>query len=278
MRSLFLILKKYQVLLLFLCLEGISLALVFQHNYYQNAVFYNSANTYVGSVLETSTSIESYFGLAGVNQKLSLENERLHTELEELKQLVFREDKKIQLDSSLIHQYEFTSARVVNNTTHRSKNYITINKGSNDGIRPGMGVIGPGGIIGKVKDCSAHYSIVISLLHTDLIVSAVIQKNNAIGRIQWDGKSYRTAKLLEISNHLNIKKGDTVLTSGYNKTFPPNTMIGTIQNSSTKSQTYYDIDVLLSTSFNQLTYVYIVKNKLEQEQKAIEIDSLTLRP
>ncbi len=278
MRSLFLILKSYQVLLLFLFLEGLSLALVLQNNYYQNAVFYNSANTYVGSVLETSSSVESYFGLASVNKQLSLENQRLHGELEALKQQVFRENKKIRLDSAFLNQYEFAVARVVNNTTHRSKNYITINKGFKDGIRPGMGVIGPSGIIGKVKDCSAHYSSVISLLHTDLIVSAVIQKNDAIGRIQWNGKSYSTAKLLEISNHLNIKKGDTVLTSGYNKTFPPNTMIGTIQKLSTKSQTYYDIDVLLSTSFNQLTYVYVVKNQLEQEQEILETDSLTLRP
>jgi rod shape-determining protein MreC len=278
MRSLFLLFKRFQVLLLFLFLEGVSLALIFQHNHYQNAVFYNSANKYAGSVLNVTSSVEGYFNLNSVNKRLTQENQKLHAEIEQLRQLSYHKNHKVNLDSSLLRQYEFTVARVVNNTTHRSKNYITINKGLKDGLRPGMGVIGPNGIIGKIRHCSKNYSSIISLLHSDLIVSAVIKKNDAIGRIKWEGGSYRTAKLLEISNHLKIVKGDTVLTSGYNKTFPPGTMIGTIQKLTTKSQTYYDIDVLLSTSFNQLTYVYVVTNELQIEQEAIETDSLTLNP
>lgn len=276
MRTLLLIFRRYQVFILFLLLEGINLALIFQHNHYQNAVFYNSATNYVGSTLEFTNAIKAYFSLSTINQNLAHENQQLRTALEQIRQQKYRQNQRIQLDSALTRQYEFVVARVVNNTTHRSNNYITINKGKKDGIEPGMGVIGPLGIVGKVKSCSENYATVISLLHSNLIVSAFIKSNDAIGRVQWDGKNYRTAKLLEISNHLKINVGDTVLTSGFSKVFPPSTMVGTIKKLATKSQTYFDIDVLLSTKFNQLTYVYVVKNQLKIEQETLEADSLNI--
>ncbi len=276
MRTLLLIFRRYQVFILFLFLEGISLSLIFRHNHYQNAVFYNSATSYVGSTLEFTDAIKAYFTLNSVNKRLAHENKQLRTELEQMRQQKYRQNQEVNLDTALLRQYEFVVARVVNNTTHRSNNYITINKGKKDGIEPGMGVIGPQGIVGKVKSCSENYATVISLLHSNLIVSAFIKNNNAIGRVQWDGKNYRTAKLLEISNHLKINVGDTVLTSGFSKVFPPSTMIGTIKKKATKSQTYFDIDVLLSTQFNQLTYVYVVKNQLKQEQETLEADSLNV--
>ncbi len=276
MRTLLLIFRKYQVFILFLLLEGISLSLIFQHNHYQNAVFYNSATIYVGRTLEITNSIKAYFSLNTINQNLAHENQQLRKELAQMRQQKYRQNQSTKLDSALPRQYEFVVARVVNNTTHRSNNYITLNRGRKDGIEPGMGVIGPLGIVGKVKSCTENYATVISLLHSNLIISAFVKSNDAIGRVQWDGKNYRTAKLLEISNHLKVSVGDTVLTSGFGKVFPPSTMVGTIKRLATKSQTYFDIDVLLSTQFNQLTYVYVVKNQLKIEQETLEADSLNV--
>lgn len=272
MQSLLLLIRQYRIFLLFIALEFISIGLIVRHNHYQNAVFFNSASYYVANMLSWKQQVKDYFYLRTRNRELAKQNAQLMDKLSQYQQAVYPHKEPILTkDSLLIKKYAYSFARVVNNSTRNKNNYITIDKGKLDGIQPGMGVISPQGIVGKVRACSEHFSTVVSLLHSNMRVSAEIQKNDQLGSILWDGISPRFAKLLEISIHLDVKPGDTVVTSGYNATFPPQIPIGTIKNAKpAKQETYFDIDVELSTDFNSLRFVYVIQNILETEQDSLE--------
>lgn len=273
MQSLILLIKQYRTFLLFFALECLSLWMLVNNNHYQRATFFSSANRYIGTVLSWSEGVKAYFSLRSQNEELTKENAYLHYLLS-----IERQKRKgtqpTAADSSIFRKYDFTTARVVNNSTRGKNNYITIDKGRLDGIEKDMGVISPMGIVGKVSACSDHFSLVISLLHSQMSVSAQIKKNNELGSVQWNGLSPRYAKLREISSHLNVKKGDTVVTSGYNATFPPKVMVGVIDKVKTRSeQTFYDIDLKLSSSFNNLSHVYVIKNLLKIEQDSLQAET-----
>lgn len=274
MRTLFALINRYKVFLIFLFLEILGFWLVVNHNYYQNAIFFNSANSYVGTLLKVSNNISSYFQLNTVNLELAKENRLLRVELTRIKQ------KKNQLfevkvnDPSFINQYDYILAKVINNSTHRANNYITIDKGKKDGIEPGMAVISPLGIVGKVRKSNGRFTTLVSLLHANMTVSAQVKKNSELGTIKWDGKSPNFAKMLDVPINVKIAIGDTIVTSGYNATFPPKITIGIIKKiKPNPEQTFYDIDVMLTTNFNSLSYVYVVKNILKVEQDSLEMET-----
>ncbi len=273
MQSLFLLIKRFRTPILFLLLEIFCLILVVSRNRYQNTIFYNFSSEYTGKLLGFSNGVWEYFNLQEENKKLAQENAQLRY-LASKKQFPLYGQNKTIRDSSIMNQYQFDVAKVVNNSTHKSNNYITINRGRIHGVKPGMGVISPEGVVGKVKSCSDHYAIVVSLLHSKMRISSEVKKNNSLGYVQWAGGDPSKAKMLDLPRHLDVKKNDTIITSGYNSTFPPGITIGIIKNVGFKSeQTFFDIDVQLSTEFNQLSYVYIIKNRLKLEQEKLEKES-----
>jgi rod shape-determining protein MreC len=137
-----------------------------------------------------------------------------------------------------------------------------------------MGVIAPNGAVGRVKTVSRHYSTVTSLLHSQLLVSAKIKKDNTFGTIKWAGGDYRTALLDYIPLHIKPVKGDTILTSGYNTVFPEGIMIGTISSVAKEAdKSFYTIRVKLAVDFAQLSYVYVVENPRREEQDSLELEA-----
>ena len=179
--------------------------------------------------------------------------------------------KHINNDTILKQQYTFMTSKVINNSTNRRNNYLTLNKGSKQGIKPEMGVICSEGIVGIVKDVSDNYSSVISFLHKDSRFSARIRKSGYIGSMVWNGFDETHGTLNDIAKHVKVSIGDTIVTSSFSTIFPDGVVIGTVaQVSSTGGNNFQDIKVKLSTPFGKLSYVYVISNLFKEEQKALE--------
>lgn len=280
MQQLFLFLYRYRAFLLFIILESVSLWLVVKNNTYQGAVYFNSANYYVAKVLSASNAVTSYLNLKEINADLAVENQRLHHELAQaqlsrpvihmaprgLDSIVYKPD------SAVATRFHFKVAKVINNSVERFENYLTIDKGTLDGIRPGLGVISATGVVGRVKFCSEHFSTITSLLNTDgMMVSSKLKHSNVYGSAKWKGTDPGTINFLWVSRHQSVNPGDTVITSEYNGTFTAGIMIGVVKEARLKpNDDYYDIDVTLSTNFGNLAYVYVIENKLLKEQQTLE--------
>ncbi len=264
MQQILLFLFKIRAFLLFVLLEAIAVWMIASNNTQQGSVFFNSSNRLIGSVLSAQNDIVEYFSLASVNKSLVEKNAELLMELEKFRQPA--DSVFIALDSTLASSFQFKGAKVINNSLKLTQNHLTISKGSNHGIKLGMGVFNEEGVIGRVKSVSKNYSLIISLLHTELLISSKIQSNDVFGSTKWDGKDSKIAKLLYVPRHVVVKAGDKVVTSGYNAVFPEGIPIGTVKDVKPGTETnYLDITIELATDFSRISYVYLVENTQQQE-------------
>lgn len=266
---------EYRAFFTFLVLELVCAWLIVQNNQYQGARYFNSSNRLAANIAGFSNGVREYFSLRTINKELADENAILRTKLEQRNQSFYSLDVREIKDPAIINRYEYVSAKVVNNTTNFFKNYITINKGSDAGIQPGMAAISSVGAVGKVKSVSEHYSVLISLLNIDEHVSSVIKRTQNFGTVQWDGSDPRFANLLYIPRHVQLLSGDTVVTSGYNAVFPEGVLVGIIREINLKEEApFHEIKIELAQDFTKLAFVEIVKSNLKHEIDSLELKTI----
>lgn len=275
MERLFIFFYQFRASFTFLILEVFCAWLIIENNQYQSAKFFNSSNTVVANLNNFSQGVREYFLLRKINSTLAEENAVLRTKLEKNNQLRYATalnpiNVVTQIDSAVVNQFDFISAKVVANTVHRVTNYLTINKGSADSLRQGMAVISTLGAVGKIKTVSKHFSVVTSILHRDVQVSVIIKRTGDLGTSQWDGRDPDFIKLKYVPRHVLPVKGDTIVTSGFNAVYPEGIMIGIIDDVKTDETLFYDLKVKLSQDFRKLSYVEVVRSHLKHEQDSIE--------
>ncbi len=257
----------YRAFLTFLFLEALCAWLWIENSQYQSSQFFNSANRVAASLIRFSEQTRSYFSLADVNRELAEENAELRTLVE---QMTIQEEAMRTVPDTVVY-FEFVSARVINNNVSHFKNHLTINRGSNMGLKPGMAVISAEGAIGKVKAVSEHFAVVTSLLNTDEQVSSLLKRTGTFGTSQWDGTDPRMISLLYIPRHVALQEGDTVVTSGYNAVFPEGVLIGIVRHVDLKKEAqFYDIRVELAQDFSRLAFVKVIRSQLKPELDSLE--------
>jgi rod shape-determining protein MreC len=243
--------------------------LLFSANPYQKVVFYNASHKMTGRWSLRMSNVRDYFSLHNENRKLAEENAMLYNNLRTsfTGTSYYRTDSA---DTTVRRKYNYLTARAINNSVNKQYNFITLDKGSDAGIRPDMAVISNEGIVGVVKTVSDHYSSVLSVLNIEFTVSAKIKKNGYFGPLSWTGSSSYYAKLVDIPHHVKINEGDTIITSGYGGVFPEGIMIGTISDFKLKGGNYYEVKVRLSNDFRKLDYVKVIGNYEKNEIDSLE--------
>ena len=279
MRQLFELIYRFRAFFTFILFEVLSFWLIIGDNQFHNAAFINTSNNVIASIYVVKQNVYKYFNLVGANRDLARENAYL-------RELIARENRKFQATDTLswqklldfvhpvdtVQQYEFIPAKVLNNSFRLNNNFVTINKGRVHGIRPEMGVISSGGVVGQVKSVSNQYSTIYSLLHSEMYISSILKRLEVFGSTKWEGGSPLKASLLYIPRHVQVEIGDTIVTSGYNAIFPPDIPIGVVEDISiNENDTFYNIEIKLSNDFTSLSYVYIINNKFREEKVFLEL-------
>ena len=276
MRALLNFLVKHNDWFLFLLLEGISLVLIVRFNNYQGATFFTSAGSVAGSVYSTFMDANRYFHLKTENDGLLAQNVALTRELTELKEQLteLRNSEALQRDS-LVHSinsgYTFLTANIINNSLNSVNNFITLNKGSDDGVRPEMGVFNSDGIVGVVYLVSNSRAIVIPLLNSKSSVSCRVKGSDSFCSLSWDGGDPRYSNLIDLPRYAQFETGDTVVTSGFSSIFPGDLPVGTVERIDDSADgMFYTVRVKLFVDFSLLTSVFIVGNDGYEEQSKLE--------
>ncbi|MCB9361336.1 MAG: rod shape-determining protein MreC [Flavobacteriales bacterium] len=270
MRNLLRFLTKNSFIFLFVILEVIAFGMLIQNNNYQNSKFFNSSNFLVGNLYATVNNFNDYFHLKEENQVLAEQNAKLQSTNVSSFMKVFGRLVQIN-DTTYLQNYVYSSAKVINNSTNKRQNYLTLDKGGINGIRPEMGVISSKGVVGIVKNVSEHFSSVMSVLHEKNKLSAKIKKSGYFGSLIWGNNNYRTADLKDIPNHVDLAIGDTIVTSGFSSIFPENILIGTVKEFDLpEGNNFYNIKVEFSEDYKNISHVYIVRSLLKEEKEALE--------
>ena len=285
MKNLLEFLGKYYHWVLFVVLEVISLVLLFQYNSYQGSVWFSSANVVIGRIYEWTSAVESYISMKKVNEDLTLRNFYLERQVSQLRRLygeaTKQEDPKEQQGLEFLNHYKLIPAKVITNELNMTNNLMTIDKGSADSIRVGMGVACGKGIVGVTYLVAPHYTVVIPVLNSKSSrISCAIRGHEYFGVLRWYGEDARYAYVEDIPRHARFKRGDWVETNGFSSIFPPGVLVGQIvEVYNSRDGLSYKLKVRLSTDFGNLRDVVIINDHaIEERLKLIQAakDSLKL--
>lgn len=275
MRNVFLFVRRYFNFLFFIIMQVFALYMLFRYNRFHEAAFMGVAGEVTGKISQQYNTIEYYFQLKKTNEQLIEENQRLRNLLKDdflpadtTSLLVIDSIKTDSLEP--YRRYWYYPAKVINNSVTSQTNYLTISRGSNQGLTKDMAVVSPSGIIGTIVNVSPNMSIVMSVLHRQSRVSASLLSTGETGSVEWDGKDPQALTFRNIPRSAHPKKGDTVVTSRYS-TFPPGQLVGIITDiESQGGSNFYVLKVKPSTNFFNVQFVYAVKNLQKEEQDALE--------
>lgn len=273
MNNLLHFLIKHYHWFLFVIYVILSLLMLIKNNPYQQSVYLTSANSVTATVYEGMASVTGYVHLKDINEDLQERNALLEMEVVKLRNEI--NEYKIQLPDSNIQprlqQFNFVVAHVISNSIAQPHNYITINRGHGDGIKPEMGVVDQNGIVGIVDVTGPHSARIISLLNPDMKLSCKLKNSEYFGSMVWDGVSPQYAILEELPKHMKFHVGDTIVTSGYSSVFPEGVIVGTVTGRARNlTDNFFSLKVKLSTNFSQLSTVRVITNDMRDELKALD--------
>lgn len=263
MNNLILFVIRYSAFLLFIFLETISLLLIVKYNQEQRSIFLNSSSIISGKLYNFADKAYEYNNLRSVADSLAQENAQLKADIFNLKRTLDHLPGIEQpADSCILEPYLIIPARVINNSIDQRNNHFTIDRGRNDGIRKGMGVISPSGIAGIIDETGDQFATAISILHSATRISASLKRTNYFGSLVWKEIDPSRMILEAIPRQADILIGDTVVTSGYSFIFPRGLFIGTVDKFRIEGgSNYYTVEVKLHENIARLDRVYVVEYK-----------------
>jgi rod shape-determining protein MreC len=271
MRNLLIFISKYNAFFLFIIFEVISLIILVNYNSFQKSTYIESSNEITGAAYDKISQVKGYLTLGTVNDSLARENARLRSLLKSSFYLDTLQKRQV-VDSVYKQQYSYIVAKVINNSVNHRNNYLTINKGSKDGITKDMGVICGSGVVGIVINVTEHLANVQSVLHKNTRISAMLADTKDIGNFLWgDNLDPHAGLLVDVGNNVKPHIGQLVVTSNLSSLYPAGIPIGKISNLQTKEGgSFLNMDMKLTVDYSKLEYVYVINNRLALEQTQVE--------
>ncbi len=256
---------------IFIVMEIAALNMLEHNGITQHFFLSKQKHAVMGGIWRIGNSVTDYFSLKDTNEQLSKENYEL------LKALRFYQSEKNKADmDSLAGSYSsadgfsYMPASIVKISRNKQHNYLILGQGYEDGVRPQSGIITPKGVVGIVDTVSRHYSYAVSLMNSDLNISARIGNPGSVGPLSWDGVSSNGAILREIPLQCKFEPGDTVYTSGFSSIFPADIPLGVTGDSKIVNGATYEIKVTLLQGFNDVRYVILATNTGKAEIEELE--------
>ena len=263
-------LYKNKLFILFLLLEVLAVIFTIQSHSFHKSKFVNSANFVSGGIYNRINNFKEFLLLKKENERLSEENVYLKNLLNIGEKDVVETDQTVVDTTNYRQKYHYTGAKVINNNYRNNNNYLTINKGSNSGITPDLGVINSKGIVGITKSVSANYATVLSILNVNSRINAKLLNSDHYGSLTWDNHDYNVVQLLDIPIQAAVYVGDTIVTGGKSTIFPEGIPIGVIKEFKTLNNNYEYINVSLFNDMSSIGYIEVIKNFDKLEIKTLE--------
>lgn len=269
MRDLFRFLLRVRDTLLFIALMILAMGLLYSGSMHHRAVAINSSNAVAGTLFDWQRQITEYTSLRAVNERLAAENTLWRNRFGALDS-ARAVGAPAGADSLTEQLYRYHSAKVVSATHHKQRNYITLDKGMSNGVRPGMGVIGPDGIVGVVHDASDRFASVISVLNPLVKTSVKLKRSGNFGLLYWDTDDPATSSMVDIPKHVRVAVGDTVVTMGGDGVFPTDVPVGVVAEvSSPPGRPDQAVVVRLFEDLSRSGYVYVVHDIHSAERDSL---------
>lgn len=269
MQKLIYFIRKTGVAIVFVILEIIAIRSYAYSTPYTQARLLVWSNSVVRYVHSTFAGVSNYFTLRKENIRLTEHIAELENRIRVLEAVQPKSEVPIE---GVLQKYEYCSARVISSTTNRRRNFITIDKGFQDGVFADMAVMTPEGYaVGVVVDCSENFAVAKTLLNVDMRLGGVLADDGSHGSVVWRGGDTQIINFVELSKYANVKRGDLVRAAGFSHYFPKETIIGNIEEVElAENGTSYNCEVRLAADMDRLFNVVLVRNTGAGEAQALE--------
>ncbi|MCR5846390.1 MAG: rod shape-determining protein MreC [bacterium] len=158
---------------------------------------------------------------------LKEENEALKAQVIEYEEYKLENDRLSELlKMTSTYSLKSVGARVIAHSADSWNQTITLNKGSSDGIEPGMPVMGGKGLLGQVESCTPSTCIVRLITDEQSGVAVMLQSTRTEGVVTGSVDGLLYLKYVPVS--VNVQLGDPVITSGLGGTYPKGLVVGIV--------------------------------------------------
>ena len=232
--------------------------------------FFTTASYVSGVLFEIEHTVTKHFNLEENNLNLQKENLLLR---KQIPSFLYKEnpDSLFKKDSSYQQQYSYIPSTIINSTTTKRNNFFTLNVGKKQGVERGMGVFASKGVVGIIHNSSNHFSLVKSVLTSDINIDVMIDGIGAFGLLKWDGKDPRVATVYGITNDIQVPIGSEAITRGGGGIFPKGISVGKVKSvKSFEGKPVWRIQIELSEKYASLENVYVLKNLFIEEFSSLQ--------
>lgn len=164
-----------------------------------------------------------------VNQKLVKDNAELRAQLGTLTELKLENER---LNSLLgfkqKSKMELLAAKVVGKDLLPDHKTLTINRGSQHGVKKHLAAITVGGVVGYVFRTSPYTSQILLLTDRYAVIDSIVQRSRARGIVEGSAKDQCRLRYLKRGDDVQV--GDLVVTSGLDNIFPKGFPVASVKN------------------------------------------------
>lgn len=184
---------------------------------------------FISSLERPLSAIRVYRQTIASNQILSRQNVLLQDELSRLRSAE-QENQilRVLLDFKSESPFELIPARIVAKELNSLNNFLTIQSGQRDGVKNGMPVVHPDGLVGQVILTGEQYAQVMPYKNALFRVSGRIEESRAFGILKWASQNNDLLLMEFVPRTIPVKIGQKVVTSGSSVQYPQGIPIGSI--------------------------------------------------
>jgi rod shape-determining protein MreC len=212
-------------------------------------------------------TVGEWLHVIGSAGQLGAENQRLQTQVAALQQQVSQDTQikaqnatlRAQLNLGGIDPDRLVAAEVVGYQPDNFRQFITIARGSKDGLTAGMAVVEQGELVGTIQNVGPHTAQVFLVIDPNFRVAALDQDESDQPTGTIHGQIGNGLEMDEIAQNETIKPGDTIVTSGLGGAVETGLIIGHVQTTSKQDNgVFQTAQVTSDIQFSRLQIVYVV--------------------
>jgi len=254
MRNIWALIVRYQLILTFIILQGLTLGWFVSSHGYPRGKWVRASLDMQGTWSGYVSQMTQLTELADQNRQLLLENAQLKSQVVRF----LGKQNPLTLDHPI--NGSIIPAEVIRSTVFLSSNFLILNKGTRDGVMEGQGILHGPYAVGRVIETTETHALVIPLIHTKMEWSARLGSQGPVGRLIWNGEDPQLATLSDVPKSFTVRAGDTIFTSGFQGIFPSEIPYGLVTaNPSIIDGEFQNLEVQLGAPFQQLRYVHVVE-------------------
>lgn len=256
MRNLWSLIVQYHVALVFILFQAVAISWFIGSHGYPRGKWVQRSLAWQGSWNQQLSQWDRRSELADLNQELLAENATLRAELHAAR--------------GEAPAASYRGAEVIRSTWNRGANYLIINQGLVDGVRPGQGLLRNNKAIGRVIEASEHFALALPLINQEVEWSVRIGASGPVARLIWEGGDVRRAVLYDVPRSAVFTAGDSVISSGFQGYFPPGLMVGRVaEEEADFDGQFLNVPVELATDFRTIRYVELASLQGRDEIRSL---------